>query len=138
MNKSLLKQTARQSQRGMSLIEIVVVLAIIGILATVIARSVFGYLDSSKQDTTRLTMSQINTALVTYKAKKNKFPSSLDKVKPFMDGDIPKDAWGNEFEYSFPAQGCKTKYELKSLGADGKSGGEDFDADLSSCDTEEE
>ena len=51
MNKKLLTETARRARRGMSLIEIVVVLAILGILATIIGGSMLGALDSANQST---------------------------------------------------------------------------------------
>ena len=137
MNNTLLRTTARSS-RGMSLIEIVVVLAILGILATVIGGSMLGALDSGNQDAARLSISRIQSALDIYAARhKGKYPSTsqgLEAAKTFMPGgEVISDPWGNEFVYLSPAQSCSSKFEIKSLGKDGKEGGDGFDADISSC-----
>ena len=138
MNNSLLRKSIR-THRGMSLIEIVVVLAILGILATVIGGSMLGALDSANQDTTKIAIGRVQSALDIYAVKhKGKFPSTsegLDAAKSNMpNSEVPTDAWGNEFVYLNPAQGCSAKYEVKSLGKDGKEGGSDYDTDISSCD----
>ena len=138
MQKKLLTQTLRRSRRGMSLIEIVVVLAILGILATIIGGSMLGALDSANQDATRIAIGRVNGALDMYAAKhKGKYPSTsdgLDKAKALMPGGkVMQDAWGNDMVYVNPAQGCSAKYEVKSLGKDAKEGGAEFDIDISSC-----
>ena len=137
MKSNILKTTTR-AHRGMSLIEIVVVLAILGILATVIGGSMLGALDSANQDTTKIAIGRVQSALDIYAVKhKGKFPSTsdgLDAAKSNMpNSEVPTDAWGNEFVYLNPAQGCSAKYEVKSLGKDGKEGGSDYDEDISSC-----
>lgn len=139
MNNTLLQRLTRSTKRGMSLIEIVVVLAILGILATVIGGSMLSALDAANQDTTKLAIGRINSALDVYAARnKGKYPSTsqgLEVAKSGMpNGQVPQDAWGNDFTYYSPAQGCSAKYEVKSLGKDGKDGGSDFDSDISSCD----
>lgn len=138
MQKKLLTRTLRGYQRGMSLIEIVVVLAILGILATIIGGSMLGALDSANQDATKLAIGRVNSALDMYAAKhKGKYPSTsdgLDKAKALMPGGkVMQDAWGNDMVYYNPAQGCSLKYEVKSLGKDAKEGGTEFDSDISSC-----
>ena len=139
MKNAFLKTSVRATKRGMSLIEIVVVLAILGILATIIGGSMLGALDSSNQDATRLAISRVQSALDMYAAKhKGKYPSTSDGLsaaKTLMpNSEVPTDAWGNEMVYLNPAQGCDAKYEVKSLGKDGKEGGSEFDTDISSCD----
>ena len=138
MPKNLLSRTIKHSRRGMSLIEIVVVLAILGILATVIGGSMLGALDSANQDTTRIAIGRVSSALDMYAAKhRGKYPSTsqgLDAAKALMpNGEVLRDAWGNDFMYLNPAQGCDSKYEIKSLGKDDKEGGAEFDEDISSC-----
>ena len=138
MNKHLLSSAVRSTRRGMSLIEIVVVLAILGILATVIGGSMLGALDSANQDTTRIAIGRVSSALDMYAAKHSgKYPSTskgLVAAKTLMpNGQVLLDAWGNEFVYLQPAQNCDSNYEIKSLGKDAKEGGVEFDTDISSC-----
>ncbi len=138
MKHNLLSRAVRSTRRGMSLIEIVVVLAILGILATVIGGSMLGALDSANQDTTRIAIGRVSSALDMYAAKhRGKYPSTsqgLVAAKSLMpNGEVLLDAWGNDFVYLSPAQGCDAKYEIKSLGKDAKEGGVEFDTDISSC-----
>ena len=137
MKNAFLKTSVRATKRGMSLIEIVVVLAILGILATIIGGSMLGALDSSNQDATRLAISRVQSALDMYAAKhKGKYPSTSDGLgaaKTLMpNSEVPTDAWGTAFFYKSPHgwNDCADKYVLISYGADKQEGGE---SDFISC-----
>ena len=124
----------RHSQRGLTLVEIVVVIALLGLLMTVVGGTLFSTFAESKGDVTRLTIKEIERDLQIYKARKNKFPTDLSK----LPGDKARtDAWGNEFSYS-TSSSCGKDYEVTSMGQDGKKGGSGADADISSCDSETE
>jgi len=73
------------------------------------------------------TMQATMTAIDTYKATNGNYPASL----AVLPGGEPLDAWGRPFVYRLPGLGAD--YDLISLGADGKPGGEDLDADISSA-----
>lgn len=128
---------AARSQQGMTLVEIMVVIAILGTIMSVVAFSVVGKLDDANCQTTTLTMKNADQALQLYSAKKKgKFPSSSDGLeaakKYFGDGEVPLDAWGNEFAYNSPGSHSDKPYEIVSLGKDGVEGGEGADADIQS------
>jgi general secretion pathway protein G len=139
MNKRLL----RKRRKGMSLVEIMVVIAIIGVLMTVVAVNVLGYLDDANVDATRIQMKKMEEALVVYASKhKGKFPSTsegLDAAKKyFQNNQVPTDAWGNPFQYFSPGTHGDNQYEIVSLGKDGREGGEEANADIYSWTTGEE
>jgi general secretion pathway protein G len=111
------------------------VIAIIGVLMTVIAVNVTGFLDDANASSTKIQINNLEKALVAYSAKhKGKYPSTsegLDAAKKyFPNGTTPADAWGNPFQYYSPGTHGKNAYEIISLGKDGKEGGEDADADI--------
>jgi general secretion pathway protein G len=131
----------RASRRGLTLIEIMVVIALLGVLGTVIAVNLTDALDDNSADAARLQMKQIGSGLQMYALKnKGKYPSTsdgLDGARRFFAGNkIPKDPWGNEFKYFSPGTHSDAKYELVCMGSDGKDGGEEHAADIKSWELE--
>ncbi len=134
MNRTRLSLRHRRRQ-GMSLVEIMIVIAIIGVLMTVIAVNVTGYLDDANASATRISMGNIDKALIAYSAKhKGRYPSTaegLDAAKKyFPNNEVPTDAWGGPFQYFSPGTHGQRDYEIISLGKDGKEGGEEANADI--------
>ncbi len=130
-------RAATRARKGMSLVEIMVVIAIIGILMTVIAVNVLGFLDDANVSATQIQMKKMEEALTVFAAKhKGKFPSTsegLDAAKKyFPDNKVPTDSWGNGFQYFSPGTHGDHPYEILSLGKDGREGGEDANADIAS------
>jgi len=131
------------SRRGLTLVEIMVVIAILGTLMTVLAVGLTGVLDDSNVDATKLQMKRVEQSLQMYAAKnKGKYPSTSDGLsaakKYFPNEEIPVDAWGNDFQYFSPGSRSGNEYELISLGKDGAEGGEDANADIQSWDSGDE
>lgn len=120
-----LRVARRAGRRGMSLIEVMVVIAIILTLMGVLGYGVMSAFNDSKVDTTTLQMRKVAERISMYQLRKKKVPSSLNEV--FQDEDPPKDSWNNEFKYS--AQG-NNDFELISYGADGQEGGSGTSADI--------
>ncbi|MSQ00707.1 MAG: prepilin-type N-terminal cleavage/methylation domain-containing protein [Myxococcales bacterium] len=124
-------------RKGMSLVEIMIVISIIGVLMTVIAVNVTGYLDDANQAATRISMNNIDKALIAYSAKhKGRYPTTaegLDAAKKyFPQNEVPTDAWGNGFQYYSPRTPGQQDYGIVSLGKDSQEGGEDANADIQS------
>jgi general secretion pathway protein G len=127
---------------GFTLIEIMVVIAIIGLLATIIAPNVIRHFREAQVTTTKAKMdSVIKPAIDEYRLKHSKLPDTLETLlepdeanmnETYLEQDNLKDAWGNPFQYV--KQG--NKYDVISLGADGVEGGEADDADIHSSKSE--
>ena len=120
----------RSARQGLTLVEIMVVMAILGVLMTVLGGSLRGYLDDANADATKLTIGKIDQALQVYAAKhKGKFPSTsqgLDSAAKYMpDGKVPQDAWGQDFQYFSPGSHSDAAYDILSVGKDGQEGSED-------------
>ena len=121
---------AARSNRGLTLAELMVVIALLGVLATIVFGTLTGVLDDAKGDAARVSIKQIEQAVEIYKLKKNKYPGSLEDASKYMrDQRVPKDPWDQEFEYSTNSS-CGKSYEIVSKGSDGQRGGED---DVSNC-----
>ena len=131
---------------GMTLVEIIVVITIIITLMSVLAVAVLGRLDDANADMTKIRIGQLEQALQMYAVKhKGKYPSTsqgLSAAGKYMPtpGEVPTDAWGNEFQYFSPGTHGSAEYEIVSLGKDGKEGGDDASSDIQSwnLDGEEE
>ena len=135
-------RAAASSRKGMSLVEIMVVIAIIGVLMTVIAVNVLGYLDDANVDATKIQIKKMEESLLVYAAKhKGKFPTTgegLAAVKKYLpDGEVPVDQWDNAFLYFSPGTHGDHAYEIISLGKDGKEGGTEAAADITSYNSAE-
>ncbi|MBN2494034.1 MAG: type II secretion system major pseudopilin GspG [Deltaproteobacteria bacterium] len=130
MSKQVLRGLA-QSERGMTLIEIMVVVAILGMMMTIVTVAYVRYLDQSKVDGTKIQMANVVQALDAYKVQYGNYPTTEEGLQQIVAKgvmkNLPKDKWDREFEYS---RNSSTSYSLKSLGADGTPGGEGFDEDL--------
>ena len=140
MNPTQTRDTQRSRRSaGFTLIEIMVVITLIGLIATVVVPGIMNNVDKGKIVTTKAKMSNLGSVLDTYRLYHSKYPDSLTELmepddknlgEPYIDDpEAMKDSWGNEFIYNKTAS---RKYELISLGGDGFEGGEDADADISS------
>ena len=129
MNKQE-KRIAREALRqGFTLIEILVVVAIIGMLGAVAVPAYMNHVKESRIETTRLLISNVEFALQTYNMKHGKYPDSLEVLTqapdedsdPLLDGE-PVDPWGNELKYEKKG---KKRPSITSAGPDGEFGNED-------------
>jgi general secretion pathway protein G len=134
-----------RSARGFTLIEIMVVVVIIGLLAAVIVPSMFGRVEEARVAKARSDIQAIETGLTMYKLDNFKYPStdlglaalSTRPNDPTVRNwraegylrRISKDPWGNPYQYVYPGTRGQD-YDLFSLGADEREGGEGADADI--------
>ena len=122
---------------GFTLIEIMVVVAIIGLLATLMAPKVMNALRRSKVTVTQAKLKGLKQPIQSYQMIHSKIPESLDELLTEDEMNMNEaylesredftDAWGNEFQYE---RMSNTKYDLISLGADGIEGGEADEQDI--------
>ena len=133
----LYKQTLRL-QAGFTLVELLIVIVIIGLLGSLVAPEMFSKVGSSKQSTAKAQMQMLETSLDTYYLDIGEYPSSLSELrsseKPGWDGpyirkDIPNDPWGNPYLLDVPGSNG-APYTLRSLGKDGRQGGEGENEDI--------
>ncbi|MDX8412150.1 MAG: type II secretion system major pseudopilin GspG [Mariprofundaceae bacterium] len=124
-------------QRGFSLLEIMVVLVIIGTLVAIVAPRFIERADEAKVQASRAQIENISQALKLYRLHNSRYPGSSEGLGALVQTDksgkryidrVPKDAWGNEFVYLSP--GVHGEFDVMSYGADGKTGGTGFDADI--------
>lgn len=128
------KKQQRRRNRGMTLIEIMVVITILGLIAAAVGVAVIPKLEEAKRDTARLDINSIQNALKLYYTKAGKYPDTATGLKALVDTQnldkLPVDPWGNEYVYMNESG----KPVIVSYGADGTVGGEGSDQDISSKD----
>lgn len=115
----------RRGRRGMSLLEVMVVIAIILTLMGVLAFGVMSVFGDSQIQTTILTMNKVDERVQIYMLRKKKPPSTSEGLEAVYGNEgVPTDAWGNELKYISPG-GNGRKFDLVSFGPDGVEGGGD-------------
>jgi general secretion pathway protein G len=132
-------------EAGFTLVEMIVVIAIIGVLATLVVVRYSGQTDQAKVAAAKSQLAQLEGAVISFQSHVGRLPRSLLELveKPsgaanwqeggYLKGkSVPRDPWGNEYAYKASGR----RFEIISLGADGKEGGAGVDADLSNEGTE--
>lgn len=139
-----------RNHAGFTLIEVMVVIIILGLLAAIVMPRLVGQTDKARYEQAKIQMRILEDALKRYKLENSRFPTTGQGLqalvqKPstppvprnwnkggYLDKpEVPLDPWGNEFIYVSPGQ-YGPDYDIKSLGADGLEGGEDYDKDVQS------
>ncbi len=117
---------------GFTLVELMVVIAIIAILATTVGIYVFGALDDADQAKAKAEISNMKTAVQMYRIKNKRLPNTLEEIAPFLDPPkVPLDPWGNAYVYQKEGNSA---FKIMSYGGDGSPGGSGANADISSED----
>ncbi len=135
------KPTQFNLRRGFSLVELMVVIAIIGLLATVVTVSVIGQKEEADRTRVQSDMKAISDALDLHRLNCGNYPNSLEGLMsntvnsnrwkgPYLK-EAAVDPWGNAYEYT-AGSGRANDYEITSYGADGAPGGVEVNEDLSS------
>lgn len=143
---------SKSAARGFTLIEIMVVIVILGVLAALVVPNILGRPDEARVTAATADIQAVSNALDLYRLDNYNYPSTDQGLQALVskpggspeaknwnpDGylkKVPKDGWGNEYQYLSP--GAHGKFDLYSLGADGREGGEGLDQDITSWVTEQ-
>jgi general secretion pathway protein G len=133
----------RQSQRGITLIEMLVVVVIIGLFVGLVGLNMFKKADDAKRTVAKAQIKNLSNALGLYKLDTGTFPPTEQglqslRVKPdgvtqwsgpYLPQDIPLDPWNHPYLYKYPGE-HGDEPDIISLGGDGQPGGEGNNADI--------
>ncbi|AGA88923.1 general secretion pathway protein G [Thioflavicoccus mobilis 8321] len=135
----------RRSISGFTLVELLVVLAILGLLAGLVGPQVMKFLGSSKTKTAHLQIADLAATLDLYRLEIGRYPTTEEGLEALVENPgsnsnwngpylkkakVPTDPWGNDYLYRFPGE--HGTFDIWSLGADGREGGDGEDADITS------
>jgi len=143
--------------KGFTLLELLVVVVILGILATFVGSRIMGKPEEARQTQARIQIQALENALNMYRLDNSEYPGTEQGLNALVEkpavGNIPakwreggyldkprvpKDPWGNDFVYLNPGMKNTNGIDLFSYGADGQAGGEGKDADIGNWENEGE
>ncbi|HVE48750.1 MAG TPA: type II secretion system major pseudopilin GspG [Casimicrobiaceae bacterium] len=135
-----------RKERGMTLIEILVVLVLIGVVLGIVGGNFLGKGEKAKADAAKIEIGQIGQTLDLYKLETGRYPTTQEGLQALVSAPagvanwngpywkkqaVPKDPWGNEYRYASPGTN-NAPYDIMSFGADGREGGEGPNRDINS------
>ena len=140
------RTSQRRCSAGFTIVEIMVVVVIIGILASMLIPQLVGRTDEARLTKVKVDLQSLTTAVDLFKADNGFYPSTEQglmalitappEAKHWPEGgylkgrsDVPKDPWGNPYDYFCPGENGRA-YDIICYGADGKPGGEKLNADI--------
>lgn len=132
-----------RANAGFTLVELLVVLAILGLLIGLVGPQVMKHLGAAKTDTARLQIADLGAALDLFYLDNSRYPTAEEGLQalvqtppdtprwngPYLKKNkVPQDPWNQDYRYDFPGE--HGPYDLYSLGADNAPGGEKDNADI--------
>ena len=124
----------REGEEGFTLVELMVVIVIIGLLATVVVINVMPASDRAATTKARADLATLEQGVEMYRLTNLSYPTGEQGLQALVQGGqvrrLPNDPWGNAYRYAAPGRQGQP-FEIYSFGADGREGGEGADADLS-------
>ena len=136
-------KTLHARANGFTLVELLVVLAILGLLVALAAPRVMKYLGSARSDTARIQIEKLSGILDLYRLDVGRYPTGQEGLQALVEKPAQADSWNGPYlknresltdpwgaPYAYRSPGQHGEFDLYSLGADGKEGGEDADKDV--------
>ena len=140
-------QRTTHARAGFTLVEILVVIIVIAVLATLVAPNVFRHVGRAKDTTARAQIELLSAAIEAYRMDNDVFPTTeqglaalrtaptgdprpRDWRGPYLRREVPVDPWGRPYVYRSPGTANPESYDLLTLGRDGREGGQGEDADV--------
>lgn len=127
-------------QRGFTILEIVIVFILLAGIMAFVGPKIFEQMGKAKSSEARIRVQHLAGQIEMYKLEVGRYPENLQALVrqppgvdrwngPYVKEADLKDSWGNDYRYTIPGQG--KPYDLTSLGADGREGGEGENRDVS-------
>lgn len=144
----MITRKKRKTQaKGFTLMEIIIVVIIMGLIAALVVPNLFKKTEKAKQQITKIQITMLEDAIKSFKLDTGRYPTSKEGLNalleppegitnwdgPYLEKGLPKDPWGRHYLYVYP--GKNYIFEITSLGADGKEGGEGEDKDVNNWST---
>lgn len=137
--RSLTRSPSAATQRGMSLIEIIIVIVLVGAVLTFVGSRVLGGADRAKANLAKSQVATLAQKVESFQMDTGRLPTALDELVtqpgdaagwlgPYAKDSELKDPWGHAIEYRAPGEG--RDFDLVILGKDGKPGGSSYDTDI--------
>ena len=127
----------KKREDGFTLVELMVVIVIIGLLATVVIVNVMPATDKAAVTKARADIATLEQGVEMYRLNRMRYPETGAGLQAVVDDGfvkrLPKDPWGNPYKYAAPGRDGRD-FDIYSLGADGREGGEGQDADIGNWD----
>jgi general secretion pathway protein G len=138
-----LRRRARSTERGFTLVEILVVITIIGLIMALVGPRVINYLGEAKVKAAKIQIESFSSALDLYYLDAGRYPSSSEGLAalaqrpggsaswngPYLKGGVvPNDPWGHPYQYRSPGE--HGAYDIVSYGSDGQEGGTGTASDI--------
>ncbi len=135
----------KANQSAFTLIELLLVLVILGILAAIVVPKFSGRTEQARETAARSQLATFGTALDAYEVDIGRYPQGKNGLQSLVEQPrennnwrgpylkkkiVPKDPWNNDYQYIFP--GRHGSFDIVSLGADGREGGEGENKDVAS------
>jgi general secretion pathway protein G len=138
------KALRHRHQAGFTLLELLIVVVILGLLATLVGPKLFSVFGKAKRQIAKTQIEQIATGLDLFRLDLGRYPTTDEGLEalvnppeglerwngPYMEKGIPKDPWDRPYVYVSPGE--HGAYDIISLGLDGEPGGEGENADITS------
>ncbi|MFT6955939.1 MAG: general secretion pathway protein G [Halieaceae bacterium] len=130
------------AQTGFTLMELLVVLAILGLLMSLVGPQVLNQLGGAKTKTALIQIKDLEQSLEMYKLDVGRFPSSSEGLSalvdkpggvagwngPYLKADVPQDPWKQDYQYKYPGE--RGELDIFTYGQNGAPGGEGEDSDV--------